>query len=74
MRTVVSTLSHCAFLRTISVRHKVVSALSALEANDPWEEVVVCRSELSKVLLAECLSHTPGQQGLHHLGPEHAHL
>ena len=30
------------------MRHEVVSALSALEANDPKEEVVVCRSELSE--------------------------
>ena len=56
------------FLESLGARHQVVSALSALEANDPYEEVVVCRSEISEVLLAESPSHTPVQQGLHHLG------
>ena len=37
----------------------VVDALSALKANDTYEEVVVCRSEFSDVLQAESPSHTP---------------
>ena len=55
-------------LESLGVRHAVVGALSALKANDPEEEVVVHRSELSEVLLAESPSHTPVQQGLHRLG------
>ena len=54
-------------LESLGVRHEVVSALPSLEANDPREEVVVCRSELSEVLLAESPSQTPVQQGLHRL-------
>ena len=64
---VVSTLSHCAFL-SLGVRHEVVCALSALEANDPQEKPVVCRSQLSEVLLAEGPRYAPVQQGFHHLG------
>ena len=45
-------------LESLGARHAVVGALSALKANDPWEEVVLCRSELSEVLQAECPSHT----------------
>ena len=61
-------------LESLGVRHEVIGALSALEANDPQEEVVVCRSEFSEVLLAESPSHTPVQQGIHHLGFKQAHL
>ena len=46
----------------------MVGTWSALEANYPKEELVVCRSELSEVLLAKSLRHTPVQQDLHHLG------
>ena len=46
-------------LESLGVRHVVVGALSAVEANAPKEEVVVCRSELSEVLLAGSPSHTP---------------
>ena len=55
-------------LESLGVRHAVVGALSALKANDSWEEVVVCRSEFSEVLQAESPGYTPVQQGLHHLG------
>ena len=40
-------------LKGLGVRHKVISALSALEANDPYEKPVVCRSQLTEMLLAE---------------------
>ena len=45
-------------LESLGVRHVVVGALSALKANDLWEEVVVCRSEFSQVLQAEPRSYT----------------
>ena len=50
---VVSKLSHCAFLRTLAYDYEVVCALSALEANDPYEKPAVCRSQLTEMLLAE---------------------
>ena len=34
-------------LESLGVQHEVVSAMSALEANDLYEDVVVSRSELS---------------------------
>ena len=55
-------------LGSLGVRHEVAGALSALEANYPWEEVVVCRWELRDALLAESPRHTHVQQGLHHPG------
>ena len=69
---VVSTLSRCAFLR--AVRHEVVRALSALEANDTWEKPMMRRSYLSEVLLAVGPHYTPVRQSLHRLGRWHAHL
>ena len=51
-------------LESLGVRHAVVGALSALKANGPQDEVVVCRSELSEVLQAKSPGHTPVQQGL----------
>ena len=51
-------------LKGLGVRHDVVCVL-ALEANGPWEKPVVCRSQLSEVLLAESLR---VQQGFHYLG------
>ena len=56
------------------VRHEVVCALSALEANCPCDKPVVCRSQLSEVLLAGGPRYTSVRQGLHHLGLQHAHL
>ena len=38
-------------------------------ANIRYEEVLVCRSEVSKVHLVEIPSHTPVQQDVHHPGP-----
>ena len=55
-------------LKGLGVRHKVVGYLSALEANDPSEKVVLCRSDLSEVLLTKRSRHTSVQQGLYHLG------
>ena len=52
----------------------VVGALSEIGAKIGWEEVLVCRSEVSKVPLAEIPSQTPVQQGVHHLGHSQAHL
>ena len=52
----------------------VVGALSAPEANIRWEEVLVCRSQVSVVPLDEIARHTPVQHGVRHLGPQHAHL
>ena len=66
MRVVVATLSHC--VDGLGGRYMVVGAVSALEANIRQEEVSVCRSEVSEVPLAEVPSHTPVQQGVHHLG------
>ena len=54
-------------LEGLGVRYEVARALSALEANDPYEKPVV-RSSLSEVLLTEGLRYTPLQQGPHHLG------
>ena len=66
---VVSTLSLAlCLLKGLDVRHEVVCALLALEANDPQEKPVVCRSQLSEVRLAEGPRHAPVQQGFHHLG------
>ena len=64
---VVSTLSHC--VDGLGGRYVVVGALSALEANIRWEDVLVYRSEVSEVPLAKIPSHMPVQQGFHHLGP-----
>ena len=53
LRIVVSPLILC-LLESLGVRHAVVGALSTLlKANDPPEEVVLCRSEFSDVLQAE---------------------
>ena len=52
----------------------VVGMLSALEANDSQKDLVVCNSELGKVFRAEGPCHTPVQQGLDHLGLQHADL
>ena len=43
--------------------------MSAVEANIREEEVLVCRSKVSEIPLAEILSHTPVQQGFHHILP-----
>ena len=51
----------------LGVRHEVICALSALEANDPQEKPVVCRSQLSEVLLAEGPSYAPVQLSLIHI-------
>ena len=61
-------------VQSLGVQYEVVGAFSALDYNFPHEVVVVCRSELSEVLLAESSSHTPVQQGLHHLVLEQVHL
>ena len=50
-------------LESLCVRHDVFGALPALESNDPYEKVVVCRSELSEGLLTESPSHTPSTVG-----------
>ena len=50
----------------------MVGTLSALGANDSQEDLVVHRSESGEVFRAEGLRHTPVQQCLNHLGPQHA--
>ena len=72
MRVVVATLSHC--VEGLGGRYVVVGALSALEANIRYEEGLVCGSEVSKVSLADISTHTPVQQGVHHLAPQQAPL
>ena len=37
---------HISLFEGLGARHEVTSALSALEAYDPWEEFVVCHSEI----------------------------
>ena len=61
-------------LESLGIRHAVVGVLLALKANSPYEEIVVCCWEFSEVLQVESPSHTPVQQGLHHLGLYQAHL
>ena len=51
-------LAFC-LLKGLGVRLEVVCALSPLEANDPWEKPVVCRSQLSEVLFAEGPRYAP---------------
>ena len=50
------------------MRYTVVGALSAMEANDPKEELVVSAVKHSDVLHAESPRHTPLQQRFYHLG------
>ena len=50
------------------VSRQVVCGLSVHDANDPYEKLVVSRSQPSEVLLAEGPRYTPAKQGLHHLG------
>ena len=69
---VVSTLSRC--VGGLGGRYVVVGALSALESNICKKEVLVYRSEVSEVPLAEIQSRTPVEQGVHHLGPWQMHL
>ena len=71
LRVVVSTLSNC--VEGLGGQYVVVGALSELEANIRSEVVLVYRSEISKMPLAEIPSHTPVQQDVHHLGPYQAH-
>ena len=52
----------------LGVRHEVACALSAMKANDPLKKSVVCRSQLSEVLLDEGPRYAPVQQSFHHLG------
>ena len=49
----------------------VAGALSALEANDSQEDLVVRRSEPSEVLRAEGPRHTAVRQSLNYLGLQH---
>ena len=49
----------------------VVSAESALEANDSQEDLMVSRSRLGKVFRSEGPRHTPVQQRLNHLALQH---
>ena len=66
---VISTLTHCAFLRALAddmIRWSMRCRRWKLMVRT-YEEVVVCRSELSKVLLDKGPRHTPVQQCLHHL-------
>ena len=51
---------------------RVVVTSSALEANDPQEDIVAHRSEPGEVLRTESPHHTCVQQGLNHLGLQHA--
>ena len=55
-------------LKSLGVRTCGGCLVSALEANDPQEKPVVCRSQLREVLLAEGPRYAPVQQGFHHLG------
>ena len=50
----------------------VVSAMSAVEANDSQEDLVVSRSKLGNVFRSEGPRHTLVQQGLNHLGLQHS--
>ena len=60
-------LAFC-LLKSLGVRHEMVCAFSAVEANNPQEKRVACRAQLSEVFLAEVLRYAPEQQGFHHLG------
>ena len=53
---------------------RLVATLSALEADDPQEDLVVHRSEPGEVLRTESPRHTCVQQGLNHLGLQHSDL
>ena len=54
LRIVVSTLSHCAFLRALAYdMHAVVGALLAMEAKNLKEELAMRAVERSEVLPAE---------------------
>lgn len=44
-----------------------VGSVSVLEISDASEEVAVYRSDISEVLLAKLVRHTPIQQGLRHI-------
>ena len=59
-----NTLALC-LLEGLGVRREVVGALSALEVNDPLEKVVVCRLELSAVLLVKGPRHSPVKPDAH---------
>lgn len=59
-------LASC-LLEGVGVRYECVRVSSALEANNPKEEVVVYRSGIIEVPLAEGRRHTPVQESLHHL-------
>ena len=65
-------LASC-LLENLRVREGgVVGTLSALKANDPQEDLVVHRSELGEAFRAESPRNTSLQQGLNHLGLQHA--
>ena len=51
---------------------RAVGTLSALEANDPYKDSVVHRSEPGEVLGTESPPHKYVQLRLNHLGPQHA--
>lgn len=59
-------MSNCVLWK--ACEYDTIGALSGLEANHTLEEVVVCHSELSEMLLAKDPRHTP----VHHLGIWHA--
>ena len=61
-------------LEGLGIRHAVVGALSAMEANDPKEELAVRAVEHGEVLHAESPRHTPMKHRLPHRGLQHAHL
>ena len=55
----------------LSVGQEVVDALSTLGRNHQQVKPVVCRPQLSDVVLTEAPPHPPVHKGLHNLGLYH---